>query len=65
MRSWFYVNPTGDLPFDPKKLPKIGADGWFFAAFCDGSVRRMRIPKDEVLKALITVDGGEVVTIDE
>ncbi len=55
----------GDLPYDPKKLPKVGNDGWMFAAFGDGSVRRMRIPKDEVLKALITVDGGEVVSIDE
>ena len=55
----------GDLPYDPKKLPKIGNDGWFFAGFCDGSVRRMRIPSDEMLRALITVDGGEVVLIDE
>jgi len=55
----------GDLPYDPKKLPKVGNDGWFFALFCDSSVRRMRIPKDEVLKALITADGGEVVNPDD
>ena len=55
----------GDLAYDPKKLPKVGKDGWMYAGFGDGHVRRMRIPKDEVLKALITIDGGEVVTIDE
>ena len=55
----------GDLAYDPKKLPKVGHDGWMYAGFCDGSVRRMRVPKAEVLKALITVDGGEVVKIDE
>ena len=55
----------GDLAYDPKKLPKVGRDGWMFAGFGDGSVRRMRVPKAEVLKALITVDGGEVVNLDE
>ena len=55
----------GDLAYDPKKLPKVGKDGWMYAVFGDGHVRRMRISKDEVLKALITIDGGEVVTIDE
>ena len=55
----------GDLVYDPKKLPKVGHDGWFFASFCDGTARRMRIPKDEVLKALITVNGGEVINDDD
>ncbi len=49
----------GDLAYDPKKLPKVGHDGWMYAGFGDGRVRRMLIPKAEVLKALITVDGGD------
>ncbi len=55
----------GDLAYDPKKLPKVGKDGWMYAGFGDGSVRRMRIPKADVLKALITVNGGDVVNLDE
>ena len=60
--SWL---KPGDLVYDPKKLPKVGHDGWMYSGFGDGSVRRMRVPKAEVLKALITVDGGEVVNFDE
>ncbi len=55
----------GDLAYDPKNLPKVGHDGWMYAGFGDGRVRRMRVPKAEVLKALITVDGGEIVNFDE
>ena len=55
----------GDLAYDPKKLPKVGHEGWMYAGFGDGSVRRMRVPKADVLKSLITVDGGEVVNLDE
>ena len=54
-----------DLPFDPDKpLPKLGGHfgNIFNAAFCDGSVRAVsRNVKDETLKALITIAGGEVV----
>ena len=59
----------GDLPYDPKKLPKLGdpKTGKFNALFCDGSVRRFDIKKlgEANLKGLITIDGGEVVKIDE
>jgi hypothetical protein len=54
-----------DLPFDPKKpLPKLAgeAPGTFQAAFCDGSVRSMmQNMKEDLLKALITRNGGEVI----
>jgi hypothetical protein len=57
-----------DLPFDPKKpLPKLGGTypDKFFALFFDGSVRTIRtnLPAD-VLRALITPRGGEVVDYD-
>ncbi|MBL8865952.1 MAG: DUF1559 domain-containing protein, partial [Planctomycetia bacterium] len=57
-----------DLEFDPKKdPPKFGghsANG-FNALFGDGSVRFIRDSIDKmVLKALITIDGGEVVNYD-
>lgn len=54
-----------DLPYDPKKpLPKLGS---FFtaganAAFGDGAVRALRPTlAEEVLRALITASGGEVI----
>jgi hypothetical protein len=58
-----------ELPFDPKKdLPKLGLKGAekFYAGFADGSVHRLgkKIDKD-VLKALITRNGGENVTIPD
>ncbi len=57
-----------DLVYDPKKdPPKFGghsANG-FNALFGDGSVRFIRDSIDKmVLKALITIDGGEVVNYD-
>jgi hypothetical protein len=58
-----------ELPFDPKKdPPKLGLKDAerFNAAFADGSVHTLKktIDKD-VLKALITRNGGEVVTIPD
>jgi hypothetical protein len=58
-----------ELPFDPKKdLPKLGPKDAerFNAALADGSVRALKktIDKD-TLKALITRNGGEVVTIPD
>jgi len=54
-----------DMLFDPTKTPKVGAQGqkWFFALMGDGSVRSVRREKltDRDLKAMITIDGGEVV----
>jgi hypothetical protein len=59
----------GDLRFDPTKAPKVGADDrkWFHALFADGSVRTLRRDKltDDQLRALMTINGGEVVTIDQ
>jgi prepilin-type processing-associated H-X9-DG protein len=57
-----------DIPFDPKApLPELGGftpDG-FNAAFCDGSVRYIKKSINPMtLKALITRDGGEVVSSD-
>ncbi len=57
-----------DLVYDPKKdLPKLGghSNGGFNALLGDGSVRFIRDTVDKmVLKALITIDGGEVVNYD-
>jgi prepilin-type processing-associated H-X9-DG protein len=58
-----------DLPYDPKKpLPKLGGvfeDG-FNALFCDGSVRFIKKTiKEEVLRALITANGGEVIDLKD
>jgi hypothetical protein len=57
-----------DLPFDPEKpLPKLGGHfgNVFNAAFCDGSVHAVsRNVKEETLKALITIGGGEVIPAD-
>lgn len=54
-----------DIPFDPKKdLPKFGGyhPQGFLGLLCDGSVRFLSKGIDEdVLKALLTRNGGEVV----
>ena len=59
----------GDLPYSAKKLPKLGdaKTGKFLVVMGDGSVRRLDAKKlgNEKLHALITIDGGEVVNIDE
>jgi hypothetical protein len=59
----------GDLPFDPKKAPNVGSPDrkWFHAGFADGRVRYLRRDKltDEQLRALMTIDGGEVVNIPD
>jgi hypothetical protein len=58
-----------DLLFDPKKAPKVGDPGrkWFHALFGDGSVRMLRRDKltDDQLRALMTIDGGEVIEIPD
>jgi hypothetical protein len=59
----------GDLLFDPTKAPKVGSPDrkWFHAGFADGSVRTLRRDKltDEQLRALMTINGGEVVNIPD
>jgi len=56
-----------ELEFDPAKdLPKLGKafKGGFHAGFADGSVRFIRSSIDpKIMKALITMAGGEVVSI--
>ena len=56
-----------DIPFDAKKdLPKLGGlfDGEFHIALCDGSVRKVKAKFDaDILKAMITRNGGEVVDV--
>ena len=58
-----------DLPFDKEKpLPELGGlfKGGFHVVFADGSVRFLgRRNKPEVLRALITPDGGEDIRPDE
>jgi Protein of unknown function (DUF1559) len=58
-----------DLIYNPLKLPKLGDPQRtdFFVLFGDGSVRILRRDKltDEQLKALITVNGGEIVNLDQ
>ncbi len=58
-----------DVVFDPKNLPKLGAPGRdkFFALFGDGSVREFRRSKltDDTLRGLLTINGGEVLNLDE
>jgi hypothetical protein len=60
-----------DLVLDPDKekpLPKIGGqfEGGTVAAFCDGSVHFLKTDiKPEVLRALITRNGGEVIAFDD
>lgn len=58
-----------DIPFDKTKpLPKLGrqfGDG-FHVAFADGSVRFLnKESAPQVLRALITRNGGEIVTADK
>jgi hypothetical protein len=57
-----------DLPFEAgKPLPKVGAfwPNGFQVAICDGSVRMLRKDiKPETLRALITINGGEVIGDD-
>jgi hypothetical protein len=54
----------GDLEFDPAK-PFTGLQspqGFFLAAFCDGSVQRLSLGiGDEAMKALVTPAGDEAV----
>ncbi len=59
----------GDLPYDPEKpLPKLGGPGFsggFNALFADGSVHFLKnTVAEETLRALITKNGGEVVSAD-
>jgi Protein of unknown function (DUF1559) len=53
-----------EIPYNPKKLPKLGAmfgDG-FYALFADGSVHFIKKKVDpQIIHALITRAGGEVV----
>ncbi len=59
----------GDLPYSPTKLPKLGnpKTGKFLAAMADSQVRWLDAKKlgEPTLHGLITVDGGEVVFIDD
>jgi hypothetical protein len=56
-----------DITFNPKQklLPKLGGvfDDGFNVTFCDGAVRFMRKKEvtEELIKALATANGGEVV----
>ncbi len=58
-----------DVQFDPKNLPKLGSPGRgrFQAAFADGSVREFKRAglTDDVLRALLTTNGGEVVNLPD
>jgi hypothetical protein len=60
-----------DLVIDPDKekpLPGIGGqfEGGAVVAFCDGAVRSLKADiKPEVLRALITRNGGEVIAFDD
>ncbi|HKB05682.1 MAG TPA: DUF1559 domain-containing protein [Gemmataceae bacterium] len=58
-----------DLRFDQLRMEKVGAPDrkWFHALFADGAVRTLRKDKLDItmLRALMTVNGGEVVTIPE
>src|SRR5262245_20645213 len=56
-----------DLVFDGKDVPALGGlfDGKFHVAMCDGSVRRFKKGVDaDVMRGLITPQGGEVVNVD-
>jgi hypothetical protein len=57
-----------DVPFDPKQLPRLGGQfpQGFHAATADGAVHFLRrdMPAD-VLRALITINGGEIVDWDK
>ena len=58
-----------DVPFDAGKLvPKLGGlfDGIFNAAMCDGSVHSFPLTiSEEKLRALVTINGGEVVDVNK
>src|SRR5262249_37668547 len=58
-----------DLPFGDGKLVPLVANpkkGGFSAAYCDGSVRFLKNTiKEETLRALITIAGGEVIPADD
>lgn len=62
----FWTKPS-DLVFDPEKLPKLGnpKQDRVTMVFCDGHVQTLlrKDLTDKFLKAIITVDGGEVVTL--
>jgi prepilin-type processing-associated H-X9-DG protein len=57
-----------DIPFGDGKLVPLVANpkkGGFNAAYCDGSVRFLKNTiKEETLRALITIAGGEVIPAD-
>jgi uncharacterized protein DUF1559 len=57
-----------DLPFGDGKLVPLVANpkkGGFSVAYCDGSVRFLKNTiKEETLRALITIAGGEVIPAD-
>jgi prepilin-type processing-associated H-X9-DG protein len=57
-----------DIPFGPGKLLPLVVNpkkGGFNAAFCDGSVRFFpKSIKEEVLRMLVTISGGEVLPAD-
>ena len=57
-----------DIPFDPKgSLPELGGywENGFNALFADGSVRALKSSiQPRILKALITRDGGEILSSD-
>jgi len=59
----------GDLTFDPTKAPKIGdlERKRALVVLGDGSVRKMNLVKtsDEQLRALMTVNGAEIVTLED
>jgi hypothetical protein len=59
-----------DISFDPEKdVPRLGGPGYkggFDAAFADGSVKFLKFTIDmDVLKALITRAGGEVIAAED
>jgi hypothetical protein len=58
-----------DLLFDPQKLPKLGDPKTkrFHTALGDGSVRIFKRDKltDDQLKALLTINGGEVIDLKD
>lgn len=56
-----------DIPYDPKKpIPELGGlfDEGFHVAFCDGTVRLLPKNMDvDILRALISRNGGETITL--
>jgi hypothetical protein len=63
-----WTKPGTDLDPDAKEFPKLGKmiDGdYFFAAMCDGSVRKVKREFDEkTMKAAVSRCGGEVFADD-